>query len=110
VGEATQLKAVNRAIEELRVRVGEARLAYGEIPAVQRLVNDVERLRIDARELGAIPAADVGSNEPKISIDDSPLDPSMWGDADDEGVGGYHGAAARRSPGPAARRSPGPAR
>jgi hypothetical protein len=24
-------------------------------------------------------------------IDDTPLDPSLWADADDEGLGGYHG-------------------
>jgi len=92
VGEATQLKAVNRAIEELRATVSDARAAYGEIPAVQRLVNDVERLRIDVRDLDTIPATRLDPAETKIAIDDTPFDPSMWRDADDEGVGGYHGA------------------
>jgi hypothetical protein len=26
-------------------------------------------------------------------IDDTPFDPSLWSDADDEGLGGYHGGS-----------------
>jgi hypothetical protein len=95
MADATQMRAVNRAIEELRARIVDARTAYGEIPAVRRLVNDVERLSIDASELDfassiAAPPT-TSSTAPKISIDDTPPDPSMWTDADDEGVGGFHG-------------------
>ena len=92
MADATQMRAVNRAIEELRARVGDARAAYGESAAVRRLVNDVERLSIDASELDPVGAA--GTPSPptaKIGIDDAPPDPSMWSDADDEGVGGFHG-------------------
>ncbi len=95
MSDATQVKAVNRAIDELRDRIADARAAFGEIPAVRRLSNDVERLRIDASELTElIPAA--APPPEKIKVDDTPLDPSMWSDADDEGVGGFHG----RNPGP----------
>ena len=91
MADAMQMNAVNRAIEELRDRVVDARAAYGEIPAVQRLVNDVERIRIDARELDSLAPAASPPTTDRIPIDDTPLDPSMWTDADDEGVGGFHG-------------------
>ena len=91
MGDARQLKAVNRAIEELRDRIADARSAYGETPAVQRLVNDLERLKIDASELDSSGTAPPPPVTVKIPIDDTPPDPSMWGDADDEGVGGFHG-------------------
>ncbi|HEY3737125.1 MAG TPA: hypothetical protein VGL26_06750 [Jatrophihabitans sp.] len=93
MAEAMQVGAVRRVIDELGVRVGEARAAYGDIPAVQRLANDVERLRIDARELNDLGPTVPSSRPPvpHISIDDAPVDPSLWVDADDEGVGGFHG-------------------
>ena len=92
-----QLDDVSHAIDELRARVGDARAAYGDIPAVDRLANDVERIEIDARELvGAVPhnAPPPGQthHEPKISIDDTPINPALWADADDEGIGGFHGS------------------
>lgn len=100
MAELMQLVEVSRAIDLLGVRVGDARAAYGDIPAVQRLVNDLERLRIDARELGdvartappptQVPRPPTG---PNISIDNTPVDPAMWVDADDEGIGGFHGIA-----------------
>ncbi len=97
MADATQMTAVNRAIEELRARVVDARTAYGEIPAVRRLVNDVERLSIDASELdlgsNASPPATAFAPAAKIGIDDTPPDPAMWRDADDEGVGGFHGTS-----------------
>lgn len=98
MAESMQLVEVSRAIDVLGARVGDARAAYGDIPAVQRLVNDLERLRIDARELGDVartapPPAPRPPTGPKISIDNSPADPAMWIDADDEGIGGFHGLA-----------------
>jgi hypothetical protein len=91
VADATQIRAVKQSIEELRARVVDARAAYGDVPAVRRLANDVERLMIDADELEAATPAVPPPTPPKIAIDDTPLDPAMWGDADDEGVGGFHG-------------------
>jgi hypothetical protein len=89
--DATQLKAVNQAIDELKARVADARSAYGEAPAFRRLMNDVERLSIDASELDTVAPAAAPPPIARIPIDDSPPDPSMWHDADDEGVGGFHG-------------------
>jgi hypothetical protein len=96
-----QVDDVSHAIDELRARVGDARAAYGDIPAVDRLANDVDRMEIDARELvGALgvsarrlPSPGPARNIPqKISIDDTPLNPAFWADADDEGIGGFHGS------------------
>jgi hypothetical protein len=94
-----QLDDVAHAIDELRARVGDAKAAYGDLPAVDRLVNDVDRIEIDARELvgalgvtpGTPPASQLHS-VPKISIDDTPHNPALWADADDEGIGGFHGS------------------
>jgi len=104
MAESMQVIEVSRAIDVLGARVGDARATYGDIPAVQRLVNDLERLRIDARDLGDVaraaplPAAVPGQSPrppsgPKIAIDNTPADPAMWADADDEGIGGFHGTA-----------------
>jgi hypothetical protein len=96
------LDDVSHAIDELRARVGDAKAAYGDIPAVQRLVNDVERVEIDARELVGVVGVAAPSPPPPpspqrvgIPIDDTPLNPTMWADADDEGVGGFHGSSSR---------------
>lgn len=88
-----QVQAVDRAIGELRTRVGEARTTFGDTPAMRRLLNDVERLEIDVRDLDAAqPAARVHvPSQPMVQIPDTPADPSLWVDADDEGIGGYHG-------------------
>jgi hypothetical protein len=91
MADATQLTAVNRAIDELKATVADARGAYGEAPAFRRLMNDVERLSIDASELDTVAPAAAPPPPVRIPIDDSPPDPAMWTDADDEGVGGFHG-------------------
>ncbi len=89
---ATQVSAVSRVIDELDNRVGEARAVYGDVPAVRRLVNDVERIRIDVTDLNDLePTVHSHPPLPKIGIDDTPPDASLWVDADDEGVGGFRG-------------------
>jgi hypothetical protein len=99
MADSMQLVEVGRAIDLLGARVGDARATFGDIPAVQRLVNDIERLRIDARELGDVASvvppqqAPRPPTGPKITIDNTPVDPAMWADADDEGIGGFHGTA-----------------
>ncbi|QAY71503.1 hypothetical protein [Xylanimonas protaetiae] len=88
----TELATLRRTIDQLRHSVAGVRDAFGDAPEVRRLVNDLERLEIDVGDLAsAIPRP--ASPAPEIVVvPDTPLDSSMWGDADDEGVGGYHGA------------------
>src|SRR5699024_9835655 len=82
-----------RTLDQLRMCVGSLRERYGDITAVRRLENDLERLDIDAGELDRPsvptqqrPAAD---RSDVVMVPDTPYDPSLWHGADDEGVGGY---------------------
>ncbi|SHF39175.1 hypothetical protein [Streptoalloteichus hindustanus] len=90
----SEMAALHRAMGELRQRVGELRSRYGDVPPVRRLVNDVERLDIDVADLGGLPTAPAPRTEGKgpeiVHVPDTPYDPKLWHDADDEGVGGYH--------------------
>lgn len=86
-----QLATLRRTIDQLRQSVAGVRDAFGDAPEVRRLANDLERLEIDAGELAsAIPLPPAPAPEHFV-VPDTPLDDSMWSDADDEGVGGYHG-------------------
>jgi hypothetical protein len=60
---------------------------------VRRLVNDLERLEIDAGELAAVqPVRPAGTDASEtIYVPDTPDDTAMWSDVDEEGLGGYHG-------------------
>ncbi|MGH3494258.1 MAG: hypothetical protein ACRDRL_21440 [Sciscionella sp.] len=84
-----QIHQLQHAIGELRQCVGGLRSRYGNSTEVRRLVNDVERLDIDAAELAGPPAQRAVSEQEKVRITDTPYDPTLWRDADDEGVGGY---------------------
>lgn len=86
----SELTTLHHALDELRSIVGTLRTRYGDIPAVRRLVGDVERFDLDAAELDTMPAPAEAAQVPVQLLDDTPLDPSLWADADDEGLGGYH--------------------
>ena len=97
MGLAPELATLHKAVEELRSVVGSVLSRYGDIPAVKRLLGDVDRIDLDASELDDIPVPaepehledNVGSVGTVHVLDDTPLDPSLWADADDEGLGGY---------------------
>lgn len=86
----TELAELQRLLAQLRTSVGALRTRYGDAPAVRRLHNDVERLDIDVAELpSALPAQRRGTeSEEIVMVPDTPYDPSLWRDADDEGLGG----------------------
>ncbi|GAA4838916.1 hypothetical protein [Saccharopolyspora rosea] len=88
----TELTELQRVLGQLRSSVGALRARYGDAPAVRRIRNDVERLDIDVAELsGALPDQRRGARtagEDVVIVPDTPYDPSLWRDADDEGVGG----------------------
>ena len=101
-----ELSGLRRAVDDLRTAVASARSRYGDIPAVRRLVGDVERIELDAAELDELdlPTDPAGLSAPTSGadvqvLDDTPIDPSLWADADDEGVGGYHGNSGNYSGG-----------
>jgi hypothetical protein len=87
-----ELRSLLRAVDDLRTGVDAVRRRYGEIPAVARLVGDVDRISLDAHEFDALtpPADRIAA--PIEYISDEPVDHLMFAEADDEGVGGYHGA------------------
>lgn len=103
-----ELTTLHRTVEELRFVLGCVRDRYGDIPAVRRLLNDLDRVTLDAAELdeltplpngspagaGAL-SSQSSSGAPLAAgsvhlLDDTPHDPSLWVGADDEGLGGYH--------------------
>jgi hypothetical protein len=89
----TELITLRRTVDELRAVVGSVRGRYGDIAAVRRLLNDIDRIDLDASELDDLTplplAPPAASDEAPIVLDDTPLDPSLWHGADDEGLGGY---------------------
>jgi hypothetical protein len=91
----SEFVALNRAIGQLRQCVDDLRTHYGDSADVRRLVNDVERLRIDAADLAGRPTPpkqrDGRGGKPEVVVvPDTPYDPALWFGADDEGVGGIH--------------------
>ncbi|GAA4420358.1 hypothetical protein GCM10023148_20170 [Actinokineospora soli] len=90
---STEHSELQRTIGQLRQCVGALRARYGDIPAVRRLVNDVDRLDIDASEFAQPSSATAPvprQAEDVVVVPDTPYDPALWHGADDEGVGGYH--------------------
>ena len=89
----TELTTLHRTVNELRDVVVSLRQRYGDIPAVRRLLGDIDRIDLDASELDdltPLPAASTAEASEILLLDDTPLDPALWDGADDEGVGGYH--------------------
>lgn len=90
-----EFATLRRSIEQLRQSVAGVRSAFGDAPEVRRLVNDLERLEIDAGELASaepLRQPSLAGHVPEhVVIPDTPLDETMFSDADDEGLGGYHG-------------------
>ncbi|MBE9376521.1 hypothetical protein IQ251_18885 [Saccharopolyspora sp. HNM0983] len=87
----TPLAELQRALSQLRGSVATLRSHHGDTAQVRRISNDIDRLDIDITELSsqlpqqrgaAAPADDV------VLVPDTPYDPSLWRDADDEGLGG----------------------
>ncbi|MCW2540829.1 MAG: hypothetical protein JWN95_2554 [Frankiales bacterium] len=92
----TELRTLNRAIDDLRSAVTSLNGRYGEVPVVARLRNDLERLIIDVNEVQALPPGGPAGGATLVMTDitDEPYDRAMWSeDADDEGLGGFRGTS-----------------
>lgn len=90
----TELSDVLRALAQLRTGVGGLRARYGDVATVRRIDNDLERLEIDVADLStAAPAPaqrrDSPSQREMVEVPDTPYDPSLWRDVDEEGMGGW---------------------
>jgi len=91
-------RRLHRVVEELRSAVASLHGKYGDVPEVRRLRNDLERLELDVHDVGSLlMSGPLASPATELSpLTDEPYDPAMWAeDADDEGLGGYHGAIRR---------------
>jgi hypothetical protein len=89
----TELTALHRTIDELRSVMADVRSRYGDIPAVRRLLGDIDRFDLDLSELDTMAPPPAPAPSAVHVIDDQPLDPSLWADADDEGLGGLRGSS-----------------
>lgn len=91
----TEIAELRRTLGQLRQCVGTLRSRYGDAPSVRRLANDLERLDIDTDEFevsSPVPVqARPADRSQVVVVPDTPYDESLWAEADDEGVGGYHG-------------------
>lgn len=94
--EVVELAKLHRTLDQLRTCVADVRSRYGDTPVVRRLLGDVDRIDIDASELDAVRLPARPPVEAIEFIEDKPIDPALWADADDEGVGGYHGGGTPR--------------
>ena len=91
---STELAELHTLIGGLRRCVTSLQSRYGDSPQMRRIVldaerilNDVELLDIDAKDLNLSLTAQKSSGD-KIGIPDTQYDRDFWGDIDDEGVGG----------------------
>jgi hypothetical protein len=86
----SDITELQRAIGQVKAAVGALRAQYGDIPAVRRLVNDVERLDIDTCDFRSEPDTPQ-PRRPQVSehevvvVPDTPYDREMFR-ADDEYV------------------------
>ena len=88
----TELTTLHRTVDELRSVMAEVHSRYGDIPAVRRLLGDIDRIDLDLSELDTMAPPPVAAAGDVHMIDDKPLDPALWADADDEGLGGQRSA------------------
>lgn len=93
-----ELDEMHHLIASMRRCATAMKSRYGDIPAMQRIVNDVDRvlvdldrLDIDAAELDVMRGATPEHRGDKIQIPDTQYDQDFWRDVGDEGVGGQFG-------------------
>ncbi|ASO19251.1 hypothetical protein FHR81_001519 [Actinoalloteichus hoggarensis] len=88
-----EIVAVQRAIGEVRRCVSALRTRHGDIGPVLRMLNDVDRLSIDAADLITPPPGSGGMTEatvPRIvGVSTVPYDLEPWQDRDAGGTGGH---------------------
>ncbi|MEV6958892.1 hypothetical protein AB0M97_06750 [Streptomyces sp. NPDC051207] len=90
------LIAVQRCLDDLNRSVGrlEKQLGRGGLE-MRRVRTDAEHLRESVALLRAVAASPAAQQRPElVTISDTPYDPALWTDSDDEGLG----ARDRRAP------------
>jgi hypothetical protein len=86
----TEFAELHELIGGLRRCVASLASQYGDSPATRRILNDIDRLDIDAEELELTRGVSRQRHQAeKIAIPDTQYDSDFWRDVDDEGVGGH---------------------
>ncbi|MDG9716429.1 hypothetical protein [Streptomyces sp. DH24] len=83
------LTSVQRCLDDLNRSVGrlEKQLGSGGLE-MRRVRTDAEHLRESVALLRAAAATPATQNRPElVTISDTPYDPALWTDSDDEGLG-----------------------
>jgi hypothetical protein len=90
VGTMSEVAEVRKALAALRYSVARLRARHTETLGVRRLSADVERIGEDLELLGDLrPATAAGDRLPRLEfVQDAPYDPTVFENADDEGLGG----------------------
>ncbi len=89
----SEMMELHRTIGHLRQCVGSLRSRYGDAAPVRRLVNDLDRLAIDAADLDGSPPREMPSaSGERIQVPDTPYSDELFRGVDDEGLGGLHEA------------------
>ena len=93
---AAELAELHHLIGNMRRCVTSLQSRYGDAPAmrrinidIERVLNDLELLDMDAAELELVSHTALHGGE-KIQVPDTPYDREFWRDVDDEGVGGHN--------------------
>ncbi|GAA4873708.1 hypothetical protein [Saccharopolyspora cebuensis] len=84
-----ELRRVNHLVGQLRRSIDSLRRDHRNCPAVRRLHNAVELLELDLTDGLPATCADRREDRGVVLIPDTPHDPELWRDADDEGIGGF---------------------
>lgn len=84
----TELAELHELVAKLQRCAGSLKTKYGNTPAMRRILNDVERLDIDACELDQAWTGHSALHAEKIQVPDTQYDNDFWRDVDDEGLGG----------------------
>ena len=95
---ASQLDELHSLISSVRRCIAALQSQYGDTPPMRRIVNDarllndIDRLDIDADELDFGRAAPQLHAGEKIPVPDTQYEADFWRGVDDEGVGGQLGS------------------
>jgi hypothetical protein len=90
-----QVAGVDMLVHGLRQYVESLRVPDGDSVAVRRLMNDIDRLELDLRDLrlpqdAAPPQPSPRKGGEVIRVPDGAVgDPGQWHGVDDEGIGGH---------------------
>ncbi|MYR05309.1 hypothetical protein GTV32_02780 [Gordonia sp. SID5947] len=85
-----EMKELHRSIGVLRHHIVTLKAQYGDVDAVRRMTNDLDRLEIDLHDFEHAPPPVIRppvNKDDVIYVPDSKSDESAWLGAQDEGLG-----------------------